>query len=290
MNLRWVAIGLAGSGLLWTTLGTSRGRAQESPGKPPVSPAAKAQATDEEAGKAADEEAGKAADAEAGKAAELQRLPDSDVWIDKGQKQVVLVGKVCLREGQLELFACPERSKEHESVVSVRTKAFVVHAALLAVGAKPGHPAVFTPKYDAAAGQEIDVWVFWTDEQGKSQRVRAQEWIREVRTGEAMRHAWVFAGSRFWRDEVTGKERYMAEDGDLICVSNFSSAMLDLPVQSSDQASGLLFEAFTAQIPPRDTQVILVLVPRLPPDEDSADSKGDDTKAEPVPPPEAAAS
>ena len=64
-----------------------------------------------------------------------------------------------------------------------------------------------------------------------------------------MTHRWVFAGSRFWVNERTGERIYTAESGDLICVSNFDTAVLDLPIESSGANEGLLFEAFTERIP-----------------------------------------
>ena len=70
-----------------------------------------------------------------------------------------------------------------------------------------------------------------------------------------------FAGSYFWKDEETGKEYYQAEGGDFICVSNFSTAMLDIPVESSQSDAELMFEAFTERIPPRGTPVRLTLKP-----------------------------
>ncbi len=42
----------------------------------------------------------------------------------------------------------------------------------------------------------------------------------------------------------------MAESGDLICVSNFTTAMLDIPIESSQSNEGLMFEASTGKIPP----------------------------------------
>ena len=46
--------------------------------------------------------------------------------------------------------------------------------------------------------------------------------------------------------------------GDLICVSNFPTATLDLPIESSQSNEALLFEAFTGRVPPRGTQVDLI--------------------------------
>jgi hypothetical protein len=72
----------------------------------------------------------------------------------------------------------------------------------------------------------------------------------------------VFAGSGFWTDPNTGQRHYQAESGDLICVSNFSSATLDLTIQSSANNDALSFEAFTERIPPKGTPVTLVLTPQ----------------------------
>jgi hypothetical protein len=105
--------------------------------------------------------------------------------------------------------------------------------------------------------------VLWQDKDGKRHKVPAQQWVRDIKTQKALEYSWVFAGSGFWTDERTGERHYQGEAGDLICVSNFPSATLDLPVMSSDTNAQLAFEAFTENIPPRGTKVRLVLIPRL---------------------------
>ncbi len=201
---------------------------------------------------------------------------ESKVWIDLKRKIVVVDGKICLREGQLEMFACPRSTKEHESVVSVESTAKVVHAALIAVGAVEGQPVQFAPEYTPASGTEVDVYVLWVDEKGKRRKARAQEWIRQVRTNKPMPYSWVFAGSGFWVDEETGTKHYMAEDGDLICVSNFATATLDLPIASSQSNDGLMFDALTENIPALGTKVRLVLVPKLKKEGEKGEKKGED--------------
>jgi len=187
---------------------------------------------------------------------------DYDIWVDPRRKLVVVDGTVAIRDAGLEMFACPKGSKEHESVVAVNSSAQLVHAGLLAVGAIPGHPVQFNPKYVAATGTTIDILVLWQDEKGKH-KVRAQEWVKDAKTGEEMKHDWVFGGSTFWTDETTGEKYYHADGGDLICVSNFSTATLDLPIESSQANDALVYSAFTERIPPRGTKVRLVLIPRL---------------------------
>ncbi len=187
---------------------------------------------------------------------------DYDLWIDPEKKLVFVDGEVCLREGQLEMFACPKGTKEHESIVAVNCPARFIHAALEAVGAKAGQAVQFDPEYRPATGPIIDVNVQWKDRDGQQHETPAQEWIQEGSTGKAMDHSWVFAGSGFWTDEQSGERHYQADGGDLICVSNFPSATLDLPIESSQANTALLFSAFTEQIPPLDTKVRLVLTPR----------------------------
>lgn len=205
-----------------------------------------------------------AAQADAGKS-ELFRLhPKAPIWLEKrdGRKRVVMVGKIYLREGQLEMFACTRGTKEHESIVSVPVEANIVHSALLAAGAEPGKPAQFQPEYHPAYGTEIEVLVYWTDAFGHRRRARAQEWVKDAQTGRELAEPWVFAGSGFWVDPQNGQRHYLADMGDLVCVSNFSTAMLDLPIESSDKAGQLQFQAYTERIPPVGTKVTLVLAPK----------------------------
>jgi hypothetical protein len=203
---------------------------------------------------------------------------DYDLWIDPKRKMVILDGRVCLREGQLEMFACPKGTKEHESIVSVNCKAQFVHAALMAVGAQPGKPVSFDPVYRPASGPVVEVYMLWQDAAGNKNRVRAQEWVKELKTEKAMEHPWVFTGSGFWTDDSTGERFYQADGGDFICVSNFPTAMLDLPIQSTQANESLMFAAFTERIPPLDTKVRLVLIPQL----DKTKAAGKTKKAAPA--------
>jgi hypothetical protein len=190
---------------------------------------------------------------------------DYPVWIDTEYKQVVMLGKICQTNAPLEMFAVPSGTKEHEAIVAVPTEAYVVHASLMGVGAKPGKPVEFGPKtsdYKPATGTEIEITVKWKNDKGEIQTAKAQEWIKNAKTGQDMKETWVFGGSGFWKDEQTGIEYYKAEGGDFICVSNFPSAMLDLPIESSQANNELMFQANTDRVPPRGTPVTIILRPK----------------------------
>lgn len=194
--------------------------------------------------------------------AKRTRLSETDeIWIDPAKRELIVGGSVVLDKGPIELFACTKNSKEHESIVAVNAKASVVHAGLLALGLEPGRPVSFDPEYVAASGPGVAVRMRWKDADGTVREVRAQEWIRDTRTGKAMTDDWLFAGSSVWTDESTGQRHYQADDGDLVCVSNFPTAMLDLPITSSQSNEQLLFEVMEDAVPARGTAVEMILSP-----------------------------
>jgi hypothetical protein len=189
--------------------------------------------------------------------------PDSDAWLDAKQGIVMVDGNISLRQGVLEMFACLRGTKEHESIVSANTKAFLVHTALVVLGADPGTPAEFRPTFKPPTGPEIEIFVQWRDEEGNDEFARAQDLVKDYRTGKVMTHPFVFAGSLFYKDPETGRTYYLAEQGDFICVSNFGTAMIDLPAESSQSNEQLAFIAYTEHIPQLGAPVRLILRPKL---------------------------
>jgi hypothetical protein len=78
----------------------------------------------------------------------------------------------------------------------------------------------------------------------------------------ALEADWVFAGSGFAVDQDEGHKVYLAESGDVICVANFPSALIDVAAKSSSQGQeNLLFEAWTERLPPVGTPVRLEISP-----------------------------
>lgn len=191
---------------------------------------------------------------------DLVRLsPTEEVWVDRKRREVVVGGKIALAEGAVEVFACPVGTKEHEAIVAVKSSARLVHAALLAIGLDPGRPASFQPIYRAAEGPAVSIRMRWIDADGKDHECPAQDWIRRCDTGAALEADWVFTGSEFWRDPADGREYYQADGGDFVCVSNFPTATLDLPIESSQSNDALMFEASAGAVPPHGTAVEMVL-------------------------------
>ncbi|TWU51100.1 hypothetical protein Poly59_26890 [Rubripirellula reticaptiva] len=200
-----------------------------------------------------------------------------NLWIDAKKSFVILDGYVAMNDGPLEMFACPAGTKEHESVVATIAKSSEVHAALLAVNAQSGTTVRFLPRYVPATGQRIRVWVCYRDKDGKFHAVDGRKWVQRAESGKSMEVDWVFAGSGFWTDPSDNHEYYRADSGDMICVSNFSTAMMDIPVASSADASQLDYTPMTKIIPQRGTPVRMVLVP-IPVPTDTDDEKAKEIK------------
>lgn len=106
--------------------------------------------------------------------------PQKTVLFDAQRKRLLLKTTVVQREALLEMLLCKAQTKEHESILSIDAEAHVIHAGLLAVGAKPGTPVQYTPEYRPPSGQILDVFVNWIDENGRPQRAPAQKWVRQV--------------------------------------------------------------------------------------------------------------
>jgi hypothetical protein len=181
------------------------------------------------------------------------------------KKRVLLKATVCLRSGFLE-HLLSHGGKKHESVLFADVDSSIVHAALLAAGAKPGSPVQFQNlelkrAFRPASGEHIRITLQY-EENGLRKTVPAQNWIRYAKTQKKLDQDWVFAGSYTFKDP-DGAVIYAACEGRYICVTNFSNAMLDLPFKSQDgdPQNGLDFEANTEQIPPQDTPVLVILEP-----------------------------
>jgi len=182
--------------------------------------------------------------------------------IDGDKRRVLVKAYVCLREGQLEQFLTRKGTKEHEAVVAADVDARDIHLALTLAGAEPGSPVKFRPEYQPASGAVINVFVEYEDK-GKKVRRSAQEWVRGIKTKKDLGISWVFAGSILIHDPMDPKRKpfYAANDGDVICLSNFETALLDLPIMSTTENADLFFEAHTERIPPLATPVTVILEP-----------------------------
>jgi hypothetical protein len=190
-----------------------------------------------------------------------------NVWLEvQGDKRRVIVqAEVCLRDGMLEQLMCRKRTKEHEAILAADVDARDIHKALILAKATPGTPV--KSKGDTVippTGTKIKITLSYKDKD-KQVTVPGRDWVRDMKTKKSLEHDWVFVGS-YLMDNPLEKDKpplYAANSGDVICVSNFVEAMLDLPINSSKNNAELEFEAFTERIPPLGTPVTVTLEPVL---------------------------
>ena len=157
------------------------------------------------------------------------------VLLDAKGKKLLLKSEVVLREGLLELLVCLKRTKEHESILSVDAPAQIIHAGLLALGAKQGSPVRWQPEFQAATGQPIDIFFTWTDEDGKLHRDPGQSWVRH-----ATRRYFVEKLDpvpKGFKLPVESELKWDARNGELLWYGHMSAAQRDETLKIADDAA-----------------------------------------------------
>ena len=173
---------------------------------------------------------------------------------------------VCLTSGILDFFAVnADSGKEYESVLILEGQCHDLHAALLALGARPGGmPESFKggaaappPKEPAAPGSRVGITLRWSDDKGEH-TANAESWLMDRATKRPPEKLeWVFTGS-FSGKTSDGQEVYV---GDMertpvglwyrkACVLNAASA-----AGNPYRGDTLGFEVNTAAIPKVGTEV-----------------------------------
>lgn len=177
----------------------------------------------------------------------------TNVWleIDGDVRRVVVQAEVCKREGPLEQLMTRKGAKEHEAILAADVDARKIHEALTLAGAKPGSTVSHLPRFRAPTGTTVRVFVRY-QEDGRTKTVNARSWVRETNKKEELPCDWVFAGSDLVENPFDPKapKQYLANEGDVICVTNFEGALLDVPIASSKGDALRGFEAWTERIPP----------------------------------------
>jgi hypothetical protein len=204
----------------------------------------------------------------------LEELPD-------GRKRVLIESEVCLRDGILEQLMCRLQTKEHEAILHANVNAADIHTVLLLTKAKPGSVVKYQPKFEPPTGTKIKITLEYQTKiendkaTTKKVSVNARDWIRNIKTGKELETDWVFAGSEFFQDPDDPKRPpfYQANSGDVICVSNFPTAMLDVPIDSPKTNRDVSYEAWTDRIPPVGTKVTIILEPIFEDKEKKGDKK-----------------
>ena len=179
------------------------------------------------------------------------------------RRRVLIAAEVCLRKGPLEQLLTRKNKKEHEAILSADLDARKIHEALILANAKEGEPVRYAPKFRPASGTAIKITLVYTDAKGVKKSVDARSWLKNAKTNKELDCDWVFAGSMLVENPLdkTAPKTYLANEGDVICVSNFDSALLDVPIKSSKDDADRGYVAWEDRIPPVGTEVTVILEP-----------------------------
>lgn len=171
----------------------------------------------------------------------------------------------------LEVICCTPDTREHEALVVTAVPPSSIHAALLAVGSRPGTPGSWRQEGKAIialppTGDRVRVTLLTTEADGSTRAHDPAEWIIQKGTGRTLREVlpetgWVFAGSRL--REFHGREVYDADGtGQLIGLHTFGSETIgwqeiESPEAGIDEPQWL---ANAARVPAIGTPVVVRLV------------------------------
>lgn len=208
--------------------------------------------------------------------------------IDFQKRCVDLEGSICLDRGFLELVACTKGSKEHESIVAIEARPMHIHAALLALGANSGHPAMRKP-IDAQEtrwidlpprGDPVGVYLVFEDPDGKRLEHPVSRFVaRAGRRPEELRdadgdgaaedmefpHTFLFAGSLL-RSTGPGPRQYLADlSGNVVSISTFGDELLCLPGIHTHDDGSLVWQVDATDLPDVGSKVTLRLRPKVRP-------------------------
>lgn len=172
----------------------------------------------------------------------------------------------------LEATVCAPDTKEYESLVMTRAKPSHLHAALLAIGCKPGAPGSW--KFEdkklipiPPRGDPLDITIAYRDSAGTTIECPITEWVKMADTGGAFAPKtpgprWRFAGSVMATRQ--GQQVYDADGtGLLIGLTTFGSEVISwadtLSPESSVQDPDWI--ANPAKVPAFGTPVIVRIRP-----------------------------
>ena len=180
--------------------------------------------------------------------------------IDARQRVVKVECEAIRVNAPLEFFLCASGTNEHESVLRSKVKPSHLHAALLAIGLKPGEPVHFSEtsnRWIPPHGPPLSIMAEF-DRDGKPVSVPAYRLLRDIRTSREMTPmTWIFAGSR-----VMEEGRYAADTtGYLISVVNFDFTVIDIPKLASNANETLEWQTNDDLMPPQGAKVTLVITP-----------------------------
>jgi hypothetical protein len=189
----------------------------------------------------------------------VEKLKGLGVALDPEAGQLTMEGVVAIPAGALEFACVAEGGKAHESLFMLTAEPRALNAGLLALGLEPGTAGRFADgKPISPTGPKVFLYATWTEE-GKEVTHRVEDLIIDLKTQKPLqRCGFVYHGSRYLMNSITGKRFYAADQTrDLVAVWNNQNAVLDL-----DTVEAAWDDSYVANadvMPPKGTPVKVVV-------------------------------
>lgn len=197
--------------------------------------------------------------------------PFEGITVRSPGRTVEIQAWVCGGDGPLRQVACSANTREHESLVVVRSRPGEVHAALLLAGYNPGAPGAWGGAPDHSfrppTGDRILVRVRFTTVPNAVAEVPIGAWIADPVIGASLPDGpWVFGGSERvslprW---MGGGDAYQADrTGSVIGLVTYGDEVLGFSRGYRDPGAAALprWHVDRGAAPPLGTPVTLVLRP-----------------------------
>lgn len=189
---------------------------------------------------------------------------EGGVGVQVGRGMVTIPSWVELDEGWLEVAACRQGTREHETVVATTCLPSVVHAAMLLAGFEPGSPAWYRSDGSSgpATGDPVQVEILVEDASGVTRVLALADAVDDERGDPDLK--WVFAGSSFRPNPpAMGPGEYYTADyaGTIVGLTTFGDEVV-AAVEIRSPEIGIdapVWKIRPGVLPPPGTRVTLVL-------------------------------
>lgn len=188
----------------------------------------------------------------------VKKLPDGNllvagITVRRKDKELAFPAKFNLPSGALEVIVAHPHGRVHEALLTTEIKALQVQTMLYLLGAKNGARLAgqSTPQ-----GTVVDIFIEWTDKDGKLNRKPVENWIIDRRTDKPAKPiGWIFVGS------VVQEGQFMADlEGNIVINYSVGSTILDIP--DKDSLGDDTLHSVNTDVPVPEG-VTLILKPRL---------------------------
>jgi hypothetical protein len=186
-------------------------------------------------------------------------LKRGEVLVDLEEGRLDIPGEICVQGGLIELFACTERGKTHESVMILFALPYLIHYGLEILGLSESSRGDFPGDPDAQTGSLLNITARWKKKGEKEVEYPIYQLILNEKTQSPLEELyWVFNGSLFRYQPMIQKEIYMADaTGTIITTWSDPHTVIDSthPLKMDDT----VFFANHHLLPPRGTSILLTI-------------------------------